>query len=293
MRISTVRHPGFIAVALAGAAAATGWILSRFDVVDASEEQSSSYREAYAQSDADAKAIENRKGLRLNYYDAHWSRVLEDLAKHTQLTLVMDKVPPGRFARRDRTRYTADGCIRILNRELEVLGFRLLRQGQFLIVLHLDQARTRYARPVLSAAHSTESAVSARRTRPVHTAGAQVDQLGAQWTSMTDEGDDTPSHGPTSRTTTPIRRGGFQNTADTATSTNESSPGEVRGTTAVIRQLEIRHGTAAEVARAVYLVFKRRAELIQLVVKRQDGGARVKRGRDQRNVTGYRHPGDR
>ena len=48
-----MRHHGFLAVVLAGTATATGWILSRSDVVDASEEQSSSYREAYAQTDAE------------------------------------------------------------------------------------------------------------------------------------------------------------------------------------------------------------------------------------------------
>ncbi|MCH2213303.1 MAG: hypothetical protein MK110_18545 [Fuerstiella sp.] len=141
-----MRHHGFLAVVLAGTAAATGWILSHSVVVDASEGESSSYQQVFAPSEQDIKAAENRAGLRLNYYDARWNRVLGDLAESSRLSLVMDKVPPGRFARRDRMRYTTDDCIRILNRELAEPGFRLVRQGRFLIVLRPDQARIHHAR---------------------------------------------------------------------------------------------------------------------------------------------------
>ena len=80
----------------------------------------------------------------------HGIAYLQDLAKHSELTLVMDKVPPGRFARKDKREYDVDDAIRILNSELESQGYRLLRQKQFLVVLNLDKARTEYARPRLS-----------------------------------------------------------------------------------------------------------------------------------------------
>jgi general secretion pathway protein D len=265
MRISTVRHHGFWAVVLAGTATATGWILSRSDVVDASEEQTSSYREAYAQSDAEIKTVEDPQGLRLNYYDARWSRVLNDVSKHAELTLVMDKIPAGRFARRDKTRYGTDDCIRILNRELEGLGFRLLKQGNFLIVLHLDQARSRYARPVLPSASAKNNQTAMKDKRPVRTASARVDQPNAQWASDDkDTFEDTRTRRPASTTTIPIRTSAFQEPQDTVRqpNTNEtaSTEGDLPG--AVIRNVEVRHATATEVARAVYLVFERRAELI-------------------------------
>ena len=268
-----MRHHGFLAVALAGTAAATGWILSRSDVVDASEEQPSSYREVYAQSETEIKAVEDPKGLRLNYYDARWSRVLGDLSKHANLTLVMDKVPPGRFARRDRTRYAANDCIRILNRDLEGLGFRLIKQGKFLIVLHLDQARTRYARPVLAATETTERTGLAGKKQPIRTASARVDQQSAQWASepleATDEADVSSARRAASTTTIPIRTSGFQETPDAPKHERDHGPRETRLKGPVTRQLMLEHGTAAEVARALYLVFERRAELVQKGIRNQ------------------------
>lgn len=278
-----MRHHGFLAVALAGTVAAAGWILSRSDVVDASEEHSAPYREAYAQSDREIKAAEDPDGLRLNYFDARWSRVLRDVSKHAELTLVMDKIPPGRFARRDRTRYSADDCIRILNRELEGLGYRLLRQDQFLVVLHLDQARTRYARPVLPADNPVR-ATSRSGSVPVRTASARVDQSTAHWASDTlDSGDEgaTNSGSPQTPATVPVRASAFQETLDSADKTAELEAASVKS---VIRRLEIEHSTAAEVARAVYLVFERRAELVQKGL--QDLPTFVVYGTDDTDKTG-------
>lgn len=258
-----MRHHGFLAVALAGAVAVTGWILSRSEIVDASEDATTSFREAYAHAEPDAED-EDPQGLRLNYFNARWSSVLQDLADHAELTLVMDKVPPGRFARRDRTRYATKDCIRILNRELESVNFRLLQQGQFLIVLHLDQARTRYARPVLSS--DTGPQRSREPANAVRTVAARIDQPNVQWASGTDESADESEPQATRRaaepTTIPLQgvaaadqRASDDRRRSSAKENEESGP-------AVLRNVEIEHATAAEVARAIYLVFERRAELV-------------------------------
>jgi len=88
------------------------------------------------------------KTVTLNYYGAGWSKVLEKVAEATSSTLVMHETPPGRFSRRDRNRYPRTEAVRILNRELEQHGFRLVEQGKYLIVLNLDMLRSRYRRPI-------------------------------------------------------------------------------------------------------------------------------------------------
>ena len=249
-----MRHHGFLAVALAAAAAATGWILSRSHIVDASEQQPSSYRETYSQASAELKATEDPGGIRLNYYNARWDRVLGEFSSRNGLTLVMEKVPPGRFARRDRTRYTVDDCIHILNRELEGLGYRLLKQGTFLVVLNLDQARTRYARPILPKNKSGDRQRSKNETEPVRGSGIHAGQRTIRLVS------DTRETAPTPDISVPAR--GFQDDGDRTAPADESASGKAPSGTLVIRQLQIQHGTAADIARAVYLVFERRAELI-------------------------------
>jgi hypothetical protein len=144
-----VKRHGLLAAGILGSATAVCLLLNRYNALSASEEEARSFREA-VQNQQQPETDEVEDGFRINYYDTTWNRVLQDLAKHNELTLVMDKVPPGRFARKDKRRYDVDDAIRILNSELEPQGYRLLRQKQFLIVLNLDKARTEYARPQLS-----------------------------------------------------------------------------------------------------------------------------------------------
>ncbi len=257
-----MRHHGYLAVALAGMTAAAGWVLSQTDLVDASEEETSSFREVYSQSRAEAAPAPDPKGMRLNYFDARWNRVLSDVAKHANVTLVMDKIPPGRFARRDRTRYSTEDCVRILNRELEGLGFRLVKQGEYLIVLHLDQARTRYARPLLPADEAIAPAETESDDGPFRSASARVDQLNARWASVAHSDDDEDVEQESSETTTiPISPNVLQETDSFLDA--DGGAADEPAAAPVVRKVEIEHSTAAEVARAVYLVFERRSELLQ------------------------------
>ncbi|MCA9015897.1 MAG: hypothetical protein KDA77_11250, partial [Planctomycetaceae bacterium] len=84
--------------------------------------------------------------ISLNHVQATWGKVLTQVAEQSELTLVMDVVPKGFYSRIDKKPHTLSETFQILNRELEPKGFRLLQKDQFLIVLDLRQAKSRYVR---------------------------------------------------------------------------------------------------------------------------------------------------
>lgn len=90
-----------------------------------------------------------RLKTKLGFFNEPWPGVLTKVAEATGAQLVMEKAPAGRFTRRDFREYSRSEAVQILNRELEPTGFRLLEQGDFMIVLHLDALRTRYRRGAL------------------------------------------------------------------------------------------------------------------------------------------------
>jgi len=170
-RNAPVKRHGLLAAGILGSATAVCLLFNRYNGLSASEEEARSFRQALAGTEAaDVNDVED--GFRINYYDATWNRVLQDLAKHNELTLVMDKVPPGRFARKDKRSYDVDDAIRILNSELESQGYRLLRQKQFLVVLNLDKARTEYARPRLTQEPDAAGARSSSMDKLIRSASA-------------------------------------------------------------------------------------------------------------------------
>ena len=95
------------------------------------------------------------KKIKLNYLGKTWDDVLKDVAKQSNRAALMDKVPPGRFSRNDWNRYSLTDALRILNRELEPKGFRVLDRGQFLDLVFLRDARQDYQRPVLDVAQAS------------------------------------------------------------------------------------------------------------------------------------------
>lgn len=110
--------------------------------------------------------------LSLNHVQASWKQVLTQLAEQSELTLVMDVVPKGFYSRIDKRPHTLKESFQILNRELEPKGFRLLQKDQFLIVLDLRQAKSRYVRPTVQ-----KSGPEYRETKPSQTAIQQVDYV--------------------------------------------------------------------------------------------------------------------
>jgi len=98
-----------------------------------------------------AANAEKQRNVRLTFFNSDWGTILKKVAEAAGVTLVMQEVPPGRFSRYDRQDYSLTEAIRVLNRELEPKGFRLVEKGngKFLDVLFLRSARAEYHRPQL------------------------------------------------------------------------------------------------------------------------------------------------
>lgn len=291
------RH-GLIAAGILGSATAVCLLLYRHNVLSASEDEARSFREALRGTEAvDEGSVED--GFRINYFDATWHRVLQDLAKHYELTLVMDKVPPGRYARKDKREYDIDAAIRILNAELESQGYRLLLQKQFLVVLNLDKARTEYARPGvpqdgrrnaddISATDRFVRAASMSET--IETSGGDGEAIPL----LRSDDDQFDSHSSGSRGSSgfvtsprtrpshireraaaadesqlrnhfrpPVRsvsKTGRVN-ADEQPEPTDQRPESPAAGPMVLRSVDIQNGKASEIARTIYIVFEKRTEL--------------------------------
>ena len=87
--------------------------------------------------------------VHLNHMSTPWTKVLQNLADGTHSTLVMHDAPSGRFSRQDWHKHTRTEAVRILNRDLEKLGYRILEKGQYLTVLEVQQSHVDYERPVV------------------------------------------------------------------------------------------------------------------------------------------------
>lgn len=92
------------------------------------------------------------KRIKLNYFSASWQRVLQDIAAAGDMEVVADKYPAGRYSRMDRAEHTRPEAMRIVNKELEQHGFRLLEKGQFLILIEIKADRREYPAPILKKA---------------------------------------------------------------------------------------------------------------------------------------------
>ncbi|MBX3444422.1 MAG: hypothetical protein KF774_18630 [Planctomyces sp.] len=141
------------------------------------DQQQSAAAAAAAAARGGAQAPLNEDGeseelatVRLNFAAADWSKVLNDVAKATGSTLVMLDTPPGRFSRTDWTQRTRTEAVRILNRELEPKGYRIVERDQFLTVLGINRSRVEYARPEF-AADEPRSAADAGPPQVVQAAG--------------------------------------------------------------------------------------------------------------------------
>ena len=202
--------------------------------------------------------------VRLNYFNANWSKVLRKVADATGSELVMHKAPPGHITRYDRNRYSRTDAVRILNRELEPAGFRLLEQGKFLILLHLKALRTRYRRPVAPAqtdesndgaaafgepdnagrpargVHFVTTRERIRKSGPYQTAEAALAQTGMRQASHKQE------------TQTELDKHPFPDSASSSGNADAEN----------LLTVATRSRSATEVARVIYKALKPRAELL-------------------------------
>lgn len=102
--------------------------------------------------------------VKLNFIATTWDKVLEQIANETNSELIMDRMPKGRYTRRDSNRYTRRDAVRIINKDIEPMGFRLIEKGDFLILLDLPSIRPRYAPAVLPAKHEQPQPASQEST---------------------------------------------------------------------------------------------------------------------------------
>lgn len=265
-----MKRQGLLAAGLLGSATALCMLLNRHGGLGASEEASHSFRQALGGSKEPAM-VEEEDGVRLNYFDSTWAKVLKDLAESQGLTLVMDTVPPGRFARRDKNRYDLNSAVRILNSELEAQGFRLLVQKSYLIVLNLDKARTEYARPRIAADRPTMNAKSSAKEPLVRRASTSRDvdesngdeparQLISQWrpeqsgrrTTMFGTQEEMLPADDFSTAIRPVAHGRV--IPDEEPVVRDQGP-------MVVDEITLENSRAADLARTLYVVFEKRSEL--------------------------------
>lgn len=90
------------------------------------------------------KEFTGKGTVQLNYYGAGWETVFRDLADGTNSRLIANRIPSGRFTRRDTKEYTRQEAVRILNIEIEPKGFRLIEQDEMLVVMDIPDVRPRY-----------------------------------------------------------------------------------------------------------------------------------------------------
>ena len=109
------------------------------------------------------------KTVKLNYFSATWETVFKDLAEATGSQLIADRVPKGRFSRRDATEYSRHDAVRIINKDIEPLGFRLIEKGDFLVVLDLPSQRPRYQPITITKDDSGEKVIDPNRMSPQST----------------------------------------------------------------------------------------------------------------------------
>ncbi len=193
--------------------------------------------------------------VKLSFSNAPWPRVLLKIAVETNSKLVMHEKPEGRFTRRDSNRYTRTEAIHILNRELEPKGFRLIEQGESLVVLNLHDFRTRYRRPIAPVRPENPGPL-----KPTSRRSFKPQKYKRRTYSIASRDRELRQASLKSRTNRrrSIRRASHVDEDQPTNRSEQTNPSEREKVTAV----KTRHSRAADVARTIYRTFKSRAELI-------------------------------
>lgn len=215
---------------------------------NAALEQTLQQMEAESAKPSTGKAVApTDKTIKMSYFSRAWDDVLNDIAKQSGRQLVIDKVPPGRFSRNDWSKYSLDETIRILNRELEPKGFRLLARGQYLDLIALRDARSEFARPVIGTSEPAVQNTAAEVSPPP----AKFKPNGSAAVAKTD-------------TNRPRRDGMIQQAAFAEMDDEENDEEELELPEVTRRWSEValKRQTAQNVSRALFQAFEQDAELI-------------------------------
>lgn len=186
------------------------------------------------------------KTIKMSYFNRTWDDVLNDIAKQSGRQLVIDKVPPGRFSRNDWSKYSLEETIRILNRELEPMGFRLLARGQYLDLISLRDARSEFARPIIGASEPVVQNTAAEVSPPP----AKIKPTGS--VAVAKQETNRP------RRDGLIQQAAFEETADEDDEEELELPEVTRRWT----EVPLKRQTAQNVSRSLFQAFEQDAELI-------------------------------
>ena len=185
--------------------------------------------------------------VKLNYFSKAWGDVLRDVAQQSGRQLIIDKVPTGRFSRNDWNRHTLNDAVKILNRELEPKGFRILERGQYLDLVFLRDARSEYARPVVSTAAPSQEEVATNNTSDVPPRKLPRDTTAS-----------------VPKTPSPRRNSMIQQVAHDEMDDDDGKEEELDLSETPRRWIAVtlKHQTARNLSRSLYQAFEQDAELI-------------------------------
>lgn len=187
----------------------------------------------------DANPYQGNETVKLFYMGATWDVVIRDVAEATNSRLVGNRVPTGRFTRRDRKAYTRGEAVRIINKEIEQKGFRLVEQDELLILMDLPNLRQRYQPPEIKT-----------------TLERRAEQ---QKTAQSSPQDETTTSAPARPKRDPsVRPASHETTQDSAAEHAASAETDPR-TVVVFRS---RHRPVMEISKQVYWAYPERTELL-------------------------------
>jgi len=219
---------------------ALGW--SGAEAGPQKERSATGDRVEVSQEGAGAGVEAGEKSIRLNYLNVGWNKVLKDLSEETGMPLVADRVPSSKYNRRDKQKYDLNEAMKILNQELERKGFRLIKKGNYLVLVDLPSTRTEYSRPTVGTNHVESPTHEQEEVRD-----PQIQQAGGE--------------GRNAR----IRKVTHQNAlADEEVAETNAHPieGSEASSGMVVREVQLSRSGAVPLARSLFQVFKTRAELV-------------------------------
>ncbi|QDT49708.1 Putative type II secretion system protein D precursor [Symmachiella dynata] len=169
MTFSKLKLPLVCVITLATAS----WLLPSWAVLAAEKEgKRPRTRESaldVARSFQNETVTESEATVRLFFLNEKWEKVLRDVAKSMDKTLVADQVPRGFYSRRDGSMHSPETALNILNRALTKKHFRLVIKGEFLVLLDKNSIRKKY-RPATVPEYdpdTAEEAVAPQKPTPI------------------------------------------------------------------------------------------------------------------------------
>jgi general secretion pathway protein D len=203
--------------------------------------------------------------VKLNYMSTPWQKVLEDLATSTNSELVMNRVPKGRYSRRDSAKYNRHDAVRILNKDIEPLGFRLIEMGDFLVLLDLPSQKPRYAPAVLPARQEPPHVIQeADNSSPYERRVESMTHRAAD--AQTEVAVESPTKPSTARKNSvapkakPIKQVNHDETSDEGAPPEQLKDDSLEAPAQLV--FRPRNRNVVDLSRQIYRTFKPRAQLI-------------------------------